>query len=364
MSVNQFVLEMGRQTFRDMQLTTQAQDDLKEGEALLAISRFSLTANNVTYAMFGDAMKYWSFFPASSASLGRVPVWGYADVVASKAEGLSVGTHVYGYFPIADTLKVQPVKVSAVGFRDGAAHRQELAAAYNYYSVVQPEDGETEGRIALLKPLFMTGFLLDDWIADERHWNSECVISSSASSKTALSMNACLKRRGGVKLIGLTSPRSQAFVQGTGYYDRVVTYDQLAGLPLQSSVYVDFAGDPAVTAGVHNHLGDLLQHSIIVGGAHWDAERKPAPAALSGPKPQFFFAPAHMARLSAAWGGAEFNRAVDAAFDRFAHESRGWLDVVESEGFDAAQGAWTRLLNNEVSAKEGLVIRLRPTHPA
>lgn len=358
MSVNQFVLEMGRQTFRDMQLTAQGQDAIAEGEALLAISRFSLTANNVTYAMFGDGMKYWNFFPASSASLGRVPVWGFADVIASKTEGVAVGTRVYGYFPMANTLKVQPVKVSAAGFRDGAAHRQEMAAAYNHYSVVQPEDPETEGRVALLKPLFMTGFLLDDWIADERHWDSDYVISSSASSKTALSMNACLKRRGGVKLIGLTSARSKAFVEATGYYDLVVTYDQLADLPLQSSIYVDFAGDPAVTAGVHTHLADLLKQSIIVGGAHWDAERNASPAPLPGPKPQFFFAPTHMARLSAAWGGVEFNRAVDAAFNRFAHESRAWLDVVESEGFDAAQSAWKRLLDNDVSAKEGLVIRL------
>lgn len=358
MSVNQFVLEMGRQAFREMQLTAQAQQELADGEALLAISRFSLTANNVTYAMFGDGMKYWNFFPASSPSLGRVPVWGFAEVIASKTDGVAVGTRVYGYFPIANTLKIQPVKVSPMGFRDGAEHRQEMAAAYNHYSVVQPHDAETEGRVALLKPLFMTGFLLDDWIADEKHWDSAYVISSSASSKTALSMNACLKRRGGVKLIGLTSARSKAFVEATGYYDVVVTYDELADLPLETSVYVDFAGDPGVTAGVHTHLADLLKQSIIVGGAHWDADRTPAPTALAGPKPQFFFAPAHMARLSAAWGGAEFNRAVDAAFDRFAHESRAWLDVVEAEGFEAAQSAWTRLLDNQVSAKEGLVITL------
>ena len=149
MSVNQFVLEMGRPSFRDMQLTAQSPDDLADSEALLAISRFSLTANNVTYALFGDAMKYWNFFPASSASLGRVPVWGYAEVIASKTGGVDVGSRVYGYFPIANTLKVQPVKVSAASFRDGAAHRQEMAAAYNHYNVVQPEDGETEGLVHL-----------------------------------------------------------------------------------------------------------------------------------------------------------------------------------------------------------------------
>ncbi|GBF57665.1 hypothetical protein PbB2_01334 [Candidatus Phycosocius bacilliformis] len=358
MRAKQFVLEMGRQSFRDMVLTDVPASELAEGEALVAVRKFSLTANNVTYAMFGDGMKYWNFFPASQPDLGRVPVWGYGEIVESRVEGLAVGTRIYGYFPIASTLKVEPIKVSPHGFRDGAAHRQEMAAAYNHYSIVHPQDGETEGRVALLKPLFMTGFLLEDWIHDERAWTAGTVISSSASSKTALSMNACLKRRGGLTLIGLTSARSAPFVAASGYYDQVVTYDQVDQLPLEASVYVDFAGDPKVTAGVHQRLRDALKQSVIVGGAHWDAERQATPASLPGPRPQFFFAPTHMARLNAAWGAAEFTRALDAAFDRFAHESKAWLDVVDAEGFEAAQQAWTRLLDNQVSAREGLIINL------
>ena len=69
-------------------------------------------------------------------------------------------------------------------------------------------------------------------------------------------------------------------------------------------------------------------------------------------------APTHIGRLGAAWGGGEFNRAVNAALDRFAHDSKGWLDVVETAGLESAQTAWARLLANDVTAKEGIVITL------
>ena len=62
--------------------------ELAEGEALLAVERFSVTANNVTYGAMGDAFGYWQFFPAPDG-FGRIPVWGFATVVASKAEGIT-----------------------------------------------------------------------------------------------------------------------------------------------------------------------------------------------------------------------------------------------------------------------------------
>ena len=54
--------------------TEAAPAPLKSGEARLAISRFSLTANNITYAAFGDAMKYWQFFPTQDDAWGSIPV--------------------------------------------------------------------------------------------------------------------------------------------------------------------------------------------------------------------------------------------------------------------------------------------------
>ncbi len=60
------------------------------GEAVLRVDRVGLTANNVTYATFGQTMRYWDFFPTEPGS-GVVPLWGFADVVASRVDGLSRG---------------------------------------------------------------------------------------------------------------------------------------------------------------------------------------------------------------------------------------------------------------------------------
>ena len=53
--------------------------DVPAGHALLRVDAFAFTANNVTYAVIGEMMSYWNFFPAE-AGWGRVPVWGFADV--------------------------------------------------------------------------------------------------------------------------------------------------------------------------------------------------------------------------------------------------------------------------------------------
>ncbi|WP_156497011.1 DUF2855 family protein, partial [Alcanivorax sp. HI0083] len=45
------------------QLQDEAMADAAQGEVLLALDTFALTTNNITYAAFGDAMNYWSFFP-------------------------------------------------------------------------------------------------------------------------------------------------------------------------------------------------------------------------------------------------------------------------------------------------------------
>lgn len=63
-----------------------APEALAEGQALLAVGEFALTANNVTYAALGDALRYWEFFPAGEG-LGIVPVWGFAEVLASRCPG-------------------------------------------------------------------------------------------------------------------------------------------------------------------------------------------------------------------------------------------------------------------------------------
>jgi hypothetical protein len=184
-----------RDDLRDVKWTDQPAAPLADGCARLKIEAFALTANNVTYATFGDAMKYWDFFPAADPAYGRVPVWGFATVEESKAEGVTAGQRVYGYLPISDRFDVEPSKVSKASFVDGAAHRQPMAAIYNTYIFTAADssyDAESEAQQMLFRPLFTTGWMIDDSLMETGDPIPETVVISSASSKTALALAHCL----------------------------------------------------------------------------------------------------------------------------------------------------------------------------
>ena len=93
---NAWALEVSKS---DLSATVLHELDVPEpgdGEAVLRVDRVGMTANNITYAVLGEAFRYWEFFPATSPDFGRVPLWGFAEVVASKADGVEVGQRVYG----------------------------------------------------------------------------------------------------------------------------------------------------------------------------------------------------------------------------------------------------------------------------
>ncbi|HAC56754.1 MAG TPA: DUF2855 domain-containing protein, partial [Rhodobiaceae bacterium] len=72
--------------------------EVEDGQVLAEIEKFALTANNITYAVAGDMLNYWSFFPAEDG-WGKIPVWGFARVVQSKCKGIPEGERIYGYLP-------------------------------------------------------------------------------------------------------------------------------------------------------------------------------------------------------------------------------------------------------------------------
>ncbi|MBQ0832652.1 DUF2855 family protein, partial [Marinobacter sp.] len=142
--------------------------DLNEGEALLAVDRAAFTANNITYAALGKRFQYWDFFPVEEP-WGQIPVWGFADVTASKHPSITKGTRVYGYLPMAPQLKVQPGDLTDNAFTDKSSHRAHLALAYNQYQFTARDPAyrkETEALQMLLRPLLITSFLLDDYLAE------------------------------------------------------------------------------------------------------------------------------------------------------------------------------------------------------
>ena len=89
--------------------------------ATWAVESFALTANNITYAKFGDAMNYWQFFPTGEDGWGCIPVWGFARVVESQCDGIAVGEKLYGYFPMGTHLVVEPARIKPESFFDGSA---------------------------------------------------------------------------------------------------------------------------------------------------------------------------------------------------------------------------------------------------
>ena len=56
---------------------------------------------------------YWGFFPSGVDGFGLLPVWGYADVVDSRGEGIEQGQRYFGYFPAATHLVVRSGKTGS-----------------------------------------------------------------------------------------------------------------------------------------------------------------------------------------------------------------------------------------------------------
>lgn len=334
--------------------------DLDEGEALLRVDLFSLTANNVTYGAFGDFLKYWSFYPASEESWGRVPVWGFATVVDSRSESVKPGDRVYGYLPMSTTFKVKPGPRRHGGFDDSSAHRADLAPIYNRY-VLNAEDAvyapDTEALQVLFRPLFTTSFLIDDFISDNAFFGAEQVIFSSASAKTAYATAQLLKARGAVKLVGLTSAGNVGFTKGLGFYDTVLAYDDVRDMDGSvRSVFVDIAGNSAVRAGVHTTFRDNLAYSCAVGATHWDAAR-PGDA-LPGPQPVMFFAPGVAQKRLADWGAAAFEGKLAGAWKSFLPTAARTTRIVEGRGLEAAAKVFADLAAGRADPADGHVIRL------
>ena len=353
--------EVRRDDLRTHRLTTDPLPDLAPGQALLRVESFGLSANNVTYGATGEALGYWRFFPAGEEGWGRIPVWGFARVVASEAEGLSPGTRIYGYLPFGTHLVVEPGRVGRHGFTDTAEHRRDLPAVYNSYRLVDTDplhDPGAEDVQAVFFPLFATSFMLEDFLADNDDFGAEQIVLSSASSKTSVGVALCAARRDGPqpRLVALTSAGNAAFVAGLGCYDAVTTYDDLESLPIVPTVYLDMAGDGDLRARVHEHFGDRLRYSSAVGLAHWEAT--PTSKGLPGPKPTFFFAPTQIAKRMGEWGPAGYQDRLTAAWRDMVAGVRERFTFVPAAGLDAGAAIFAELVEGGSRPEEAFVVAL------
>ncbi|MEI8157655.1 MAG: DUF2855 family protein [Burkholderiales bacterium] len=348
---------------------------LAEGRIRVAIDRFALTSNNITYAAMGDAMQYWQFYPVNDelgdgVAWGRIPVWGFGTVQASNHLDIAVGERLYGYFPMANSVDLTPAKVSGAAFSDAAPHRAQLHSVYNQYMrcAVDPfYTAASEDIQALLRPLFITSWLIDDFLADNDFFGATSnpaqpglMLLSSASSKTAYGTAFQLAHRKGVEVVGLTSPGNVAFCESLGCYHRVLTYDQLNQLaPDAPSIYVDFAGNAALRKTVHTYCTGLTFSSSI-GATH--VSDMGGGKDLPGPKATLFFAPAQIKKRSAEWGAQVLGQRLVQSWQAFvatvSNPQAPWLAVEHHSGAEAVQRAYLQVLGGKGDPRSGHILSL------
>tara|TARA_R110002110_G_scaffold108904_2_gene271778 strand:- start:6754 stop:7848 length:1095 start_codon:yes stop_codon:yes gene_type:complete len=336
-----------------------AEVSLERGQILAEVEKFAFTANNITYAVAGDQLNYWSFFPAE-AGWGRIPVWGYATVVRSHSEEIATGERLYGYFPMSSHLVMQPESVTPDSFLDLYRQRRDLHPVYNTYSRLQPGRGTAavlDDLRPILSPLYTTSFLIDDWLADNDFFGASQALLLSASSKTGFGLAFALSQRRpqGPRVVGLTSPANSAFVESLGCYDVVLPYDRIATLdPAQPTLVVDFAGDGDVLTAVHRHFGDRLVESTQVGLSHWDAPRPPAE--LPGARPRLFFAPDQAQKRIQEWGREGFDARLGKSWRVFAAEASAWLSIEHGKGPDAVSRVYAATLSGRIDPAVGNIL--------
>jgi hypothetical protein len=353
------VLEVDRTDFGKTRLVDEELPELDDDQVRVRIERFALTANNVTYATVGDLLGYWDFFPAADG-WGRVPAMGWAEIVESNHPDIGTGARFYGWYPMARFVDFT-ASPTATGFRDDGAHRQAHAAVYRGYTSTdhdpfhEPGD-DAEDRHALLRGLFLTGLLADEFFADDGYLGASHAVVLSASSKTAIGFAQRAASRGLERVIGLTSRANLDFVGSLGWYDQVLAYDQLDQLPASGdAVSIDMSGDSGVLAGVHAHFGDRLKYSMVIGRSHHDA---PPVEVTGGPTPLLFFAPSEIDRRMAEWGPDEYARRTTGALHGFVAGSHDWLTVERVAGAEAAEAAYHEIYDGRLAPSVGRIVSM------
>ena len=366
MTENNWSIAIDRDDIAQAVIETPPPAPLAPGQVRARIDSFAMTANNITYALFGkpaglfgDDRGYWDFF-ADRGTPGRLPVWGFATITESRADGVAVGDQLYGYYPMASEAVLTPSRVGPGGFADATPRRIGLPPIYNQYqrlAALPDYRSDHHDYWPLFRPLFLTGWLIADQFEDEGDYGVEQILIASASSKTAIGLGFSLAQRSGPRplTIGLTSSAHVDALAAQGIYDQVVAYDAIGSLdPSRRSALVDMAGNGAVTGAVHRHFGDALARSIIVGKSHWHAAADEA--ALPGAAREGFFAPGRSEKRIADWGPQAFGQKIAAAWLGFMAIASRLATIAHHRGADGALTAYRAMLAGTTAPTTGMIV--------
>jgi hypothetical protein len=322
---------------------------------MLKVESFGFSANNITYASMGEQMKYWGFFPADDG-WGKVPVWGYGVVVASNHPEVPLGEKYFGYFPMATHLLITADKVNRYGLRDNSPWRVSNSPVYDNYSRCATDisyKADQEAWDLNFRPLYITSFILDDYLNQIVTSEVSDIVFTSASSKTAYGaafLMKTLKEKRGLKsnIVGLTSKSNVEFVESLECFDTVCAYDDLSSLPKQKmSWLVDFAGNAELVNAFSEQSG-CLARVIQVGATDWQNQTLNQGLSDDLIEREFFFAPSHVAKRREEWGAEVFNQTYAAAWLSFARHIKPLLKVNDIDGVEDVEALYQTFLKGKV----------------
>jgi NADPH:quinone reductase-like Zn-dependent oxidoreductase len=353
-------LEVKKDNWSEARITLETvSTQLAPGEVLLQVDRQALTANNISYASSGDSLKYWEFFPAEEG-WGRIPGMGWSEVLASAHPEVQVGERVWGFTPYATHHKILAGKVNGFSFSDVSSHRDGHAQVYCQFDRAAANpiyEPEREDQDSLLRGLFMTSWLVEDFIEMNQGFGAEACLITSASSKTSIALAHAVKRRGKHASIGITSPGNITFCESLGCYDRVLSYADIASLNSATPVVmVDMAGNAKVIADLHNHFRDNMRHSCRIGATHYN--QMGSVKGLPGARPEFFFAPSHIKTRSDELGAMVLMQALGADYAGFRVFCDSWMTVVQSSGAEASLKTYQSVLAGTADPVAGQIVSL------
>jgi hypothetical protein len=360
---------------------------LSEGEVLLKVDSFALTANNITYAVVGDKLGYWQFFPPTKGNAnetdgtssdiakehwGILPVWGFADVIKSNNLEVVEGERLFGYFPPASHLVMKPTAVSPTSWIDGSEHRAHLPVGYNIYRRVhaeaelqkKPYDKAFEPYRMLLYPLHITAFSLFDYFNTNDWFGATQLVMLSASSKTStglaygIAQNASSSSSSMMPTqVALTSAGNKAMVEGLKVYDQTLAYDELEKIDASKpTLVVDMSGNGQLLSDLHHHLGDNMKFCSNVGVTHWeDVQHGPY---FNAERSKMFFAPSQLQALIKEHGMSGFEKLSNDYLKHSISESAKWLKITELDGLQEMNDIFGDVCNGKVSPELGLIIKL------
>jgi len=334
--------------------------DMAENQVLIRVKKFALTANNISYCAAGDFLGYWGFFPAEG-NYGRVPTMGYGEVIVTNHPEIRAGELLWGFFPMGNYLLVEAGNVSNGGFNDVSGHRAAYSPLYSGFTRVSnnPEhDPAREDQDLLLRGLYLTSWLVEDFMFENNTFGAEAYLITSASSKTSIALGYLTRERGDKKSIGITSEENRAFCENLGCYGAIISYDELGSLDAsQPVVMVDMAGNTSVVRSLHEHFGDNMKFSCKVGATHID-ETDGDTTDLPGATPEFFFAPGQAQKRNEEWGAGEVEKRVGSSLCNFQTFSDEWLNITLGEGPVAIKDTFLKVLAGKAAPADGFILAM------